>query len=471
MSPGQVNSTNVTRTGEPVTLLVTTAEPANNPANNRVKQVEGRKLTSGGADGTFPCSLRDSFTKLLNAGGESEPLEVVQNASPKLKPTHSESSGACGQASGVSAPVKEDPLPASRVVTTGKFIELMRNNQFAADIHYVVDSSLDLRGLENVILPASLHIKGDIRIGPKRINVLPENLLGYDIQTAKKNQAFILASGPGSGSAEFKVDVPDDTDIDYLPDNLIVDGMFFASNCSKWLGFGNKTLIMGDCDVSDCKNFESLGKRFEVRNGSLSVRRCPGLKSLAETLSVRFSVTFNKAGLIHIPENMKFNGSLNLVDCDDFKSIGSGVSVGSVIIENCKSFTQWPIDMTVQKSICLTGLPGVMVFPEVLKLDRDFKLSEMSAKLPRDLSVGRDLMMTATEIINLYDDIQVKVKSHIDLKNTPMKQVPSWLSNCFESDSKLSMPHIVFLEGTGLTRAGSKLENSSDINFLFDKTS
>ncbi|MBO9479912.1 hypothetical protein [Salinisphaera sp. G21_0] len=467
MSPGKVTSTNVIGTNELVTTFLTTAEPA----KNRVKQVEGRKLTSGDAGGAISCSLADSFTKLLNAGGESESLEVVQNTSPKLKLIHSESSAACGQTSKVSALVKkDDSLQSSRVVTAERFIELMRNNQFAADIHYIVDSSLDLRGLENVILPASLHIKGDIRIGPKHINVLPENLLGYDIQTAKRNQAFILASGPGSDSTEFIVDVPDDTDIGYLSDNLIVDGMFVASNCSKWLGFGNKTLIMGDCKISDCKNFESPGKQFEVRNGSLSVRRCPGFKLLPETLSVQFSVTMNKTGLVHIPENMKFNGSLNLIDCDDFKSIGSGVSVGSVIIENCKSFTQWPIDMTVQKSIYLTGLPGVMVFPEVLKLDRDFKLSEISVKLPHDLSVGRDLMMTATEIINLDDDIKVKVKSHIDLENTYMKQVPSWLNNCFEPDPKLLMPHQVYLQGTGLTRAGSKLEDSNEINFHFDKT-
>lgn len=141
---------------------------------------------------------------------------------------------------------KDDPLQqSSRVVTSEKFIELMRNNQFAADTHYVVDLSLDLRGLENVILPPFLHIKGDLKLGPRHINVLPENLLGYDVQKAKINQTFVLACSPGSVSADFKVDVPDDTDIGYLSDHLIVDGMFVASNCSKWLGFGNKTLIMG----------------------------------------------------------------------------------------------------------------------------------------------------------------------------------------------------------------------------------
>lgn len=463
MSLGQVTSTNVTITGE----LVTSTESS----GNKVQQVEGRKLIRGEEVGALACSLEGTFAKLYS-GGESELLEVVQNASPKLMSFHSESTRAARQTSGVLALGKNGgPLHGSVVVTAEKFIELMRNDKFATDTNYIVDSFLDLTGLQNVILPPSLHIKGGLRLGRKDVNVLPDSLFGTDVHAATRNREFILSCRPGSENTNLKVDKPEDTDISYLSDNLMVDGTFVASNCSKWLGFGNKTLIMGDCNISDCKNFESLGKQFEVRNGSLSVRSCPGFKSLPEILSVQFSVTLNKTGLTHIPENMKFNGSLNLIDCDDFKSIDSGVSVDSVIIENCKSFTQWPIDMTVQKSICLTGLPGVMVFPEVLKLDRDFKLSEMSAKLPRDLSIGRDLMMTAAEIINLDDDIQVKVKSHIDLKNTPMKQVPSWLSNCFEPDPKLSMPHIVFLEGTGLTRAGSKLEDSSDINFRFDKIS
>ena len=61
--------------------------------------------------------------------------------------------------------------------------------------------------------------------------------------------------------------------------------------------------------------------------------------------------------------------------------------------------------------------------------------------------------MTSTEIANLDDDIQVNVKFNIDLKDTPIKCVPSWLNNCFELNSQLL--HHVFLAGIWLSRAGS----------------
>ncbi|WP_257284369.1 hypothetical protein [Endozoicomonas sp. SESOKO1] len=460
MSLGQVTSTNVTITGE----FVTSTESS----GNKVQQVEGRKLIKGEEVGALACSLEGTFAKLYS-GGESELLEVVQNASPKLMSFHSESTMAARQTSGVLALGKNGgPLHGSVVVTAEKFIELMRNDKFATDTNYIVDSFLDLTGLQNVILPPSLHIKGGLRLGRKDVNVLPDSLFGTDVHTAARNREFILSCRPGSENTNLKVDKPEDTDISYLSDNLMVDGTFVASNCSKWLGFGSKTLIMGDCRVIDCENFQTLGKQFNVPNGNLTVCRCPGLKTLPDTFLVKSSVTLDKTGLISISENMKFGGSLNVIDCHDFKSIGSGVSVGSVFIKNCKHFEQWPVDMMVQESIRLADLHGVMVFPGVLKLDGDLNLSQIRVKLPNDLSVGRDLIMTSTDTINLYDDLQVKVKLNIDLKNTPMKYVPSWLSNCFEPDSGLPMPHHVFLEGTGLARAGSELEDTDGIIYHFD---
>lgn len=456
MLPGQVASANSTRTGE----LLSTPGPI---SNNRVKQVEGHKHIRGDEGGMSSCSSENSFSK-PHAGYESGPREAVQNALPTLMSFYSESTQASGQIPEMLAN-KDESLRISEDVTAEKFMELMRGNKFSAGVGYVVDSGLDLTGLQNVILPPDLHIKGDFRIGRKDADKLPANLFGTDVETAKRNRDFILACRPGTNNPVFKADVPADTDIGYLPDNLIVDGTFIASNCSSWLGFGNKTLIMGRCNIIDCENFESLGKRLEVPNGNLTICGCLGLKTLPEILLVKSSVTLDKTGLISIPENMKFNGSLNVVDCHDLKFIGSGVSVGSVIIKNCENLEQWPVDMTVQESIYLTGLRGDMVFPETLKLDGDFQLSKVSVKLPHDLDVGRNLIMTSTEILNLDDDIQVKVKFNIDLKDTPMKCVPSWLKNCFELNSQL--PHHVFLEGTGLSRAGSKLDDSNNVIFHF----
>lgn len=457
MLPDQVASANLTRTSEPLSAM----EPA---GNNGVKQVEGRKLIKDEKGGVSSCSLEDPLTK-LHVGCESGPLEVVQNASPKLMSFHAESTQASGQISETLLAGKDESLRPSVVVTANKFMELMRSNEFAADVDYVVDSGLDLRGVQNVILPPGLHVRGDFRIGRKDEYELPENLFGTDIETAKRNRDFILACRPGTDNSDIKTDVPDDTGIGYLPDNLMVDGAFIASNCSSWLGFGNKTLVMTRCDIVDCENFESLGKRFEVPNGSLAIWGSPKLKTLPEMLLVKSSVALDKTGLVSIPENMKFHGLLKLVDCHDFQFIGSGVSVGSIVIRNCERFAQWPIDMTVQDSIYLTGLHGVMVFPETLKLDRDFYLSNISAKLPLDLNVGRDLIMISTEILNADDNIHVKVRFHIDLKNTAMKCVPSWLKNCFEPDPMIM--HHVFLEGTGLSRIGSELEDSKDVVFHF----
>ncbi len=88
--------------------------------SNRVKQVEGRKLIKDDEDVTFSCPLESSFTK-LPVGGESDPLEVDQNASPKLKSFHSESTKACGQTSEALAIVKKDePLQVNVIVTAEK---------------------------------------------------------------------------------------------------------------------------------------------------------------------------------------------------------------------------------------------------------------------------------------------------------------------------------------------------------------
>ena len=54
-----------------------------------------------------------------------------------------------------------------------------------------------------------------------------------------------------------------------------------------------------------------------------------------------------------------------------------------------------------------------------------FHLSKVRVKLPHELDVGRDLIITSTEIVNLDDDVQVNVKFNIDLKDNPMKCVPS----------------------------------------------
>lgn len=459
MLPDQVASANLARTGE----LLSAMEPA---GNNGVKQVEGRKLIKGDKDGVFSCSLEDSLTK-LHVGCESGPLEVVQNASPKLMSFHAESTQAPGQIPETLLASNDESLQSSVVVTANKFMELMRSNEFAADVDYVVDSGLDLRGVQNVILPPGLHVRGDFKIGRKDEGELPENLFGTDIETAKRNRDFILACHPGTDNGDIKTGASDDTGIGYLPDNFMVDGAFIASNCSSWPGFGNKTLIMKRCEIVGCENFESLGERFEVPNEGLAISGSPKLKTLPEMLSVKSSVSLDKTGLISIPENMKFHGLLKLVDCHDFRFIGSGVSVGSVVIKNCERFAHWPIDMTVQDSIYLTGLHGVMVFPETLKLSRDFFLKNISAKIPLDLNVGRDLIMASTEILNADDNIHVKVGFHVDLKETAMKCVPSWLKNCFEPDSQLK--HHVFLEGTGLSRIGSELEDSKEVVFHFDE--
>ena len=459
MLPDQVASANLARTGERSSAMESVS-------NSAVKQVEGQKLIKGEKDGAFSSSLEDSLTK-LHVGCESGPLAVVQNASPKLMSSHAESTQAPGQIPETLLASNDESLRSSVVVTANKFMELMRSNEFAADANYVVDSDLDLRGVQNVILPPGLHVRGDFRIGRKDEDELPENLFGTGIETAKRNRDFILTCLPGTDNGDIKTSVPDDTGIGYLPDNFMVDGAFIASNCSGWLGFGNKTLIMKRCDIVDCENFESLGKRFEVSNGSLAIRQSPKLKTLPEMLLVKSSVVLDKTGLISIPENMKFHGLLKLVDCHDFQFIGSGVSVGSIVINNCEQFEQWPIDMTVQDSIYLTGLHGVMVFPETLKLSRDFFLLNISAKLPLDLNVGKDLIMDSTEILNVDDNIHVKVGFHVDLKNTAMKCVPSWLKNCFEPEPQLE--HHVFLEGTGLSRSGSKLEDSKDVIFHFSE--
>lgn len=90
-----------------------------------------------------------------------------------------------------------------------------------------------------------------------------------------------------------------------------------------------------------------------------------------------------------------------------------------------------------------------------------FHLSKLRVKLPREPDVGKDLIMTSTEILNLDDDVQVNVKFNIALKDTPMKRVPSWLKNCFGLNSQL--PHHIFFEGTGLSRAGDELDDSDNV--------
>ena len=458
MLPDQAASANLTRAGE----LLSTTEAA---SDSGVRRVDGRRLVAGEEHEVLFGSLGDSLTK-LRADCEARSLEFVQNASPKLMSLDPESTQAPGQIPETMALVdKNESLETSVDVTAEKFIELMRSNKFAADTNYVVDSDLDLTGLQNVILPPSLHIKGDFRIGRKSVSELPEILFGNDIQTAKRDQDLIPTYHSGSDNAGFRADVPDDTDIGHLPDNLVIDGKFIALKCSKWLGFGNKTLIMKRCEIAGCEGFESFGKQFEVADGGLTVCRCPRLKTLPEIFLVRSRVTFDKTGLIGIPESMKFDGALDVVDCHDFKYIGSGVSVGRVIIKNCENFEQWPADIQVQKSIGLTGLHGVMIFPESLKLDGDFYLSDISVKLPHDLNIGGNLIMLSTKILNSDDIVQVKVRFCIDLTDTPMEEVPSWLNNCFDTDSQL--PHHVFLVGTGLTRAESELEDSDRVFFHF----
>ena len=89
----------------------------------------------------------------------------------------------------------------------------------------------------------------------------------------------------------------------------------------------------------------------------------------------------------------------------------------------------------------------------------------MRVKLPHEL--GRDLIMTSTEIANLDDNIQVNAKFNIDLKDIPMKCLPSWLNSCLELNSRLT--HHIFLAGTGLSRAGGELDDSDNVIFHFDE--
>ena len=142
MLPDQVASANLARTGECLPAI-------ESASNGGVRQVEGRKLIKGDEGGVSSRSLEDSLTK-LHVGCESGPLDVVQNASPKLMSFHAESTQSSGQVPETLLAGNDESLRSSVVVTASKFMELMRSNEFAADVNYVVDSGLDLRGVQNL---------------------------------------------------------------------------------------------------------------------------------------------------------------------------------------------------------------------------------------------------------------------------------------------------------------------------------
>ncbi|MFK0572339.1 hypothetical protein [Endozoicomonas sp.] len=354
-------------------------------------------------------------------------------------------------------------------LTVEEFKSLMRgsNNVFSSDVCFIVDSDLDLTECENVILPPHLCVRGDLRIGRKSKNV-PEKLCSGGIEGAKSNREYILSRCNNLGNADLKKELPG-IEVKWLslPDNLVVDGNFVASNYQQLIKFGHKTLVNGNCEVNGCENLESLGNRFEVPNGSFSAAGCRKLKMLSDTFLVKTSVNLSKTGLISFPENKTFEGTVDLANCVFLIFIGKNVSAKDIVLSGCIMLESWPENMSITRSIYLDKCPVVKEMPEKFEAKGDLVLSEGPLNWLKDLKVKRHLIIKSTEILNLGEAVKVRVGGNIDLTHSPMKSIPAWLFDCFMSDSELS-PHHIFLKGTGLTRAKSGAVDSNDIKFHFD---
>jgi len=191
-----------------------------------------------------------------------------------------------------------------------------------------------------------------------------------------------------------------DKDVDFIPDNLTVQGSLILTNCKK-------------------------------------------IHKLPKGLKIQFALILIKTNISELPDDLRIKGNLDISNTQIYE-FKRNPSEGKVIIQNTK--IKYLADNLTFKSLVLKGNSFIEI-PENLTVDLDLSIVDSAIKtFPSSMKVGRDLDIRGSSIeylpdyytvpgfLNLYRCKKIKTLPEnltvdsLYIENTGIKELPDSLT-------------------------------------------
>ncbi len=166
-------------------------------------------------------------------------------------------------------------------------------------------------------------------------------------------------------------------------------------------------MFSGSLDLSYQEDLQQLPDGLALN--SLSLARCPSLKRLPNSLTVRFDLVIDQCvALTQLPENLKA-GSLSMRECTGIEALPEGLDTYFLDISECVNLKRWPEkghlrygSLVAQNCINLTELPDWLGTLSILDLQGCANMHT----LPENLVVNSWLDLAGTRITELPEGCQ-----------------------------------------------------------------
>lgn len=241
----------------------------------------------------------------------------------------------------------------------------------------VLPNTLAIENLAHLTsLPDGLHVDGDLYLnGLSSLKDLPAILSATgNIQI---NACSKLTRIPSTLKINGSLGLKKCFRLEILPSTFQIPGNLTISRCHSLKRLPEKLSVGGDLHLEDCSNLLAIQKEALVVPGKLKILRCRALKSLASKTTVGSGLLIEECtALARISEELAVTG-----DCRIF---------------NCKGLIEFPKQVSVTKSLDLTGasaLPALAGPDATLKIGMNLLLTNCSGltTLPEALDIAGDL--------------------------------------------------------------------------------
>jgi len=294
-----------------------------------------------------------------------------------------------------------------------------------------VGGSLNLKGSKITELPRGLKVMGNLNCDALPLKSLPDDLyVGGNLDLFKtliKNIPTSVFIGGGLDIAHTAIRVfpkqltkvngclrMTKVGIKYLPDNLVIEGSFYAEDAAL-VELPKNLQVGGWLDVSNCV-IEELPEGLIV-GGGIDIKGCP-IERLPDNLHVGGHLDISDTLITELPEGLIVNTNLYINRCDIQKlppmvNAGtlylSAVYVNREIIPEGFSITG-NLDLTVYSDV-KDKQPEPLILPANIKIGGNLDLdNSFQKRWPKNLYVGGNIEIGRSEISTLPEDLTLNGK-------------------------------------------------------------
>lgn len=183
--------------------------------------------------------------------------------------------------------------------------------------------------------------------------------------------------------AEFHIngtlDFDNFTDIEKLPNSLLVNGDLLLSDCTNLKYLPNKLIVSGTLCLNRCCSLEALPNALIVEE-SLYLRECTRLATLPMGLK-HIKGDLDLSGCIRIlalPEGLCVDGDLHLNKCDSLETLPNDLTVGkNLYLRKCMQLTALPAGLKyIKRDLGLFGRIYIPPLSEGLNVKGNILLND-----------------------------------------------------------------------------------------------